>query len=157
MNGGNVGMVERGEQSGFTLEPRKPVGILGEISRQYLDRDIASEFLIVRAIDLSHTAFAERFLHIVMRESSAGLDHGFGFQFRTTVMGDVPTSLSASANVLMRNRSPSGETSYCCLPPATPAVVAIRVWNSGTAAPKSMESFEMNRIGTDIMRRSDAT
>ena len=43
VNGGNVRMIERGEQLGFALEPGNAIGVLGELFRQNLDRHIPAE------------------------------------------------------------------------------------------------------------------
>jgi hypothetical protein len=47
-----VRVVQRGEQAGFALETRHPVGV-GERGRQHLDGDVASERRIARAINLT--------------------------------------------------------------------------------------------------------
>ena len=53
-------MVERGQQARFAREAGAALGIGGEGGRQDLDRDVAPELAVARAIDLSHPAGAER-------------------------------------------------------------------------------------------------
>jgi tetratricopeptide (TPR) repeat protein len=50
---GDVGMVERGEDFGFALEPSQPLAIV------HLDRDLALQLRIARAIHLAHSPRAE--------------------------------------------------------------------------------------------------
>ena len=52
-------MIERGEHLRFALEPREPSGIARERLRQDLDRDLAIELGVARAVDLAHAAGAE--------------------------------------------------------------------------------------------------
>src|SRR4030095_11559038 len=54
----DVGMVERREQTRFALEPRAALRTAGECARQDLDRDVAPELGVPRAIDLAHSAGA---------------------------------------------------------------------------------------------------
>ena len=56
----DVRMVERREHPRFALEAREPLGIRREDVRQDLDRDVAPELRVARAIDLAHPARAER-------------------------------------------------------------------------------------------------
>ena len=55
----DVRMVERRERLRFALEAREPLRIGGERGRQDLDRDVAIELGIARAIDLAHAAGAD--------------------------------------------------------------------------------------------------
>ena len=54
----DVRMIERREQSCFAFEARQPIGIGRERRRQDLDRDVAPELRVVRAIHLAHPARA---------------------------------------------------------------------------------------------------
>jgi hypothetical protein len=47
-------MVQRGENLSFAFEAGEPVRIEGEHLWQNLERDVAIEFGVARAIDLSH-------------------------------------------------------------------------------------------------------
>jgi hypothetical protein len=55
-------MVQRRQCLRFAREPRQAVRIEREDLRQHLNRDIAIEFRIARAIHLPHSAFA-KFVH----------------------------------------------------------------------------------------------
>ena len=55
---GDVGMVQRGEHFGFALETRQPFGVVCESFRQDLDRDVALEVGVGRAVHLAHAAGA---------------------------------------------------------------------------------------------------
>src|SRR5262249_50637748 len=56
---GNVRMVERREQLGLPLKPRQALRVGGGLGRQDLDRDLALQPGVGRAIDLPHAAFAQ--------------------------------------------------------------------------------------------------
>ena len=56
----DVGMIERGQNLGFALEPREPLGIVREQIGQHLQRDVAAELRIPRAKHLAHPACADR-------------------------------------------------------------------------------------------------
>ena len=56
---GDVRMLELREQLRFALEPRQTLGIRHECRGQHLDRDVALELRIGRAIDLAHPARAQ--------------------------------------------------------------------------------------------------
>ena len=65
-------MVQRGEGLGFALKPREPLGVGGERLGQDLDRDVAIQLRVARAIDLAHAAGAERGQDLVRAEAGAG-------------------------------------------------------------------------------------
>ena len=52
-------MIERRERLGFALEPRKPIGVVGERLWQDLDRDVAIQLRVPRSKHLAHAAFAD--------------------------------------------------------------------------------------------------
>ena len=56
VDGGDVGMVERRQQACLALEARQAVRISRERGRDNLDRHVAAERGIARAIDLAHAA-----------------------------------------------------------------------------------------------------
>ena len=60
VNRADVGMIQRGEHARFALEPRAPLSIARERGWQNLDGDLAAEFGIARAIDLTHATGAEQ-------------------------------------------------------------------------------------------------
>ena len=72
VDGGDVRMVQRGEHPGFALKPREPLRVGGEGLGQDLDRDVAIELRVARAIDLAHAAGAERRQDLVRAEAGAG-------------------------------------------------------------------------------------
>ena len=53
----DVGMIERGQNFGFSLEARQSFRIARECCRQNLDRHLAIQFGVFRAIHLAHAAF----------------------------------------------------------------------------------------------------
>ena len=63
-------MIQRREHLGFALEPREPIGIAHEGLGQHLDRDIAIQPRIARAIHLAHTARAEQRQDFICAETS---------------------------------------------------------------------------------------
>jgi hypothetical protein len=56
----DVRMIQRREHLGFALKASQPVRIGGKQIRQKLQRDITPELRVARAIDLTHSARAER-------------------------------------------------------------------------------------------------
>ena len=56
---GDVRMVEGGEHLRLAREARHAHGVPGEVFRDQLDRDLATELAVGGAIHLSHGAFAE--------------------------------------------------------------------------------------------------
>ena len=56
----DVVVVEAGGRARFLLEPLVPVGIGRELGREHLDRHVAPEAGVPRAVDLPHPAGAER-------------------------------------------------------------------------------------------------
>src|SRR5579862_4239136 len=59
VNGADVGMVQRGCGSSFTLEAFAGLGILRQIFRKELQRHAAAEALILSFVDHAHSAAAE--------------------------------------------------------------------------------------------------
>ena len=68
----DVLMIERREDLGFAAEARDALRVSGEQGRQDLDRDLAFELRVLRAIDLAHAARAERGDDFVGTEACAG-------------------------------------------------------------------------------------
>jgi dienelactone hydrolase len=72
----DVRMIECGHQACFALEARQAVGILRNVFGQDLDRHLATQPGIARAVDLSHSAGTERGDDDVISESgSRGQGH----------------------------------------------------------------------------------
>ena len=57
---GNVRMIERRENLGFTLEPHQALRIGGHAGGQHLDRNVALQARIAGAIHLTHPTRADR-------------------------------------------------------------------------------------------------
>ena len=68
------GMAEAGEQFRLALEAGQTVGVVREGLGQRLDRDVAAESRVARAIDLTHAAGAERREDLVGAEAGTGRD-----------------------------------------------------------------------------------
>src|SRR5262249_43820421 len=70
----HVRMVERRERARLALEPPRALFVLGEGLGQDLDRDLAAELRVLRAVHLPHRARAERSEDRVVREGLAGCE-----------------------------------------------------------------------------------
>ena len=64
-------MIERGEDFGFALEPRQPLGITGQSRGQHLDRNGPLQMGIHRAIDFAHTAHPDLTGDLIRAEAGA--------------------------------------------------------------------------------------
>ena len=64
-------MVQRGEDSGFTLEPGEPFRVIGEEVREDFEGYDPAELRILRQIHLPHADLADVFKKFVMRERCA--------------------------------------------------------------------------------------
>ena len=60
VDGGDVGVVERGQDFGFALEAGHALGVVAEGGRQDLDGDVALEFGVAAAVDLTHASFTQQ-------------------------------------------------------------------------------------------------
>lgn len=69
VDGGNVGMVQRRQHSGFALEPQEPIRVVRNGDRQDLDGDIALKLGITRSMHFAHAAVAERRKNLVDTKS----------------------------------------------------------------------------------------
>ena len=68
----DVRVRERCDRPRLSLEARERVGIRCDSLGKHLDRDIAPELRIARAIDLSHSAHTEERKNLVGAEAGAG-------------------------------------------------------------------------------------
>src|SRR4029077_8564481 len=68
----DVRMVQRGEDSGFPFEAGEAVWVLCERLRQDFDGDVASEFIIPRAVDLAHPTHADQGGEFIRTDPGAG-------------------------------------------------------------------------------------
>ena len=62
-------MVERREHLRFTVKPRQAFGILGDRREKDLDRDVAIQLRVARAIHFTHAARTEAAEDFVRAES----------------------------------------------------------------------------------------
>ena len=65
-------MIQRRERLRFAREPREAIGIVREGVGQDLDRDVAIQLRVARAIHLAHAAVADRRGDFVDAETGAG-------------------------------------------------------------------------------------
>ena len=70
--GGDVRVVQRGEDFRLALETREPIGVTGERGRQDLDRDLALQRRVRRTIHFTHAADADAGDDFVDAETRAG-------------------------------------------------------------------------------------
>ena len=66
------GMIQRRERLRFALEAGEPLGVAGERVGQDLDRDVAIQLRVARAIDLAHAAGPKGGEDLVRAEANAG-------------------------------------------------------------------------------------
>ncbi len=71
VNGEDVGMRQRGDRAGFTLEARERIRLLRDVGRQDLHRDVAGELLVVRPVDFAHAARPKDGADLVRTQSCA--------------------------------------------------------------------------------------
>ena len=74
VDGGDVRMIERREKARFALESSKCVIVTGERFGKQLDRNLAPESRIRRAIDHAHSARAKRVENFIRTEARSGGD-----------------------------------------------------------------------------------
>ena len=75
VNRTDVGMIERGGGSGLPFESCNPDWILANRVWEHLDRNLASQFLVLRPVHLSHAPFSKSRKDFVVSERRARLDH----------------------------------------------------------------------------------
>ena len=71
VNGGDVRVVEAGEDLRLPREPGEAIGIIREGVGQDLQRDLAVELRVSGLPDLAHPALAEEGGHVVVPEAGA--------------------------------------------------------------------------------------
>ena len=72
VNRGDVGVIQRGEHFRFALKAREPIGVSRDGRRQSLDRNLALQLRVRRAVDLAHAAGADGGDHFIGTETRAG-------------------------------------------------------------------------------------
>jgi hypothetical protein len=105
-------MIERREHLRFTTETREAIGIVCHGGQEHLDRDVAIQLGVPRAVDLAHPAGAERGNDFIRAETLSGDKvHRYFFssvgQLRRTLMDGSVRRTTA----LTMNRWPSAVTS----------------------------------------------
>ena len=83
----DVGMGERRGRLRLALEPPKALGVLGELRRQHLDRDVAAEAGVARPVHLAHAARADRGDDLIGAEAITGLHRAHPFGLTTSRNG----------------------------------------------------------------------
>ena len=71
VDGGDVGMIQRGERFRFAVEPREALGIRGERFGQDFDRNLPPEIRVGGAVNLAHATRAKRTDDFKMSDSRA--------------------------------------------------------------------------------------
>src|SRR5438552_3841031 len=111
VNGADVRMVQGSEDLGFAAESCETLGVVCERLGENLQRDVAPELRVMRAIHLAHAARAKERDDFVSAESGPDSDrHYFGgtrcfsssLQFRTTSSSEA--TRSAPSRCTSRNR-----------------------------------------------------
>ena len=75
VNRTDVGMIESGGGAGLPFESRNPDRILAKRVWENLDRNLASQFLVLRPIHLSHATFSQGREDFIVSERRARLNH----------------------------------------------------------------------------------
>ena len=71
---GDIRMIQRRQRLRFTLESREPLGVVGEGVGQDLERDVALQPGVGRAIDLAHAPGTERGDDLIKADAGAGCE-----------------------------------------------------------------------------------
>ena len=80
----DVGVVQRGDSSGLTLEARAPVRVVADFTAQDFQRDIAAEARVGGAIDIAHSAGTQRRLNCIRTELGAYGGHAWPDSIRAS-------------------------------------------------------------------------
>ena len=107
---GDVGMVERREHVRLALEAGEPLRVPRDFRGQDLDRDVAVQVRVSRAIDLAHPAGAERRGDPVVGEALANHQSGAIFSTYNHPMRRSSTMRHRSALGASRMRGAYPET-----------------------------------------------
>jgi hypothetical protein len=67
----DVRMIQRGDVTGFMLEPIAARPVCRQLGRKHLQRDFTAQPRVARAIDLAHAASAERADDLVLPDACA--------------------------------------------------------------------------------------
>src|SRR4051812_28804778 len=83
----DVGMAQRGERTGLAVEPGQPGGVEAIIIREHLQRDIARQANVTRAVDLPHTARRKRANDLVGSESGTRCERHADYASERSTVG----------------------------------------------------------------------
>ena len=92
-------MGESGNRAGLPLEPDERNGVLGEMFGEDLDRDLATESEVPRAVDLAHAARPEWRENLVTAEERPGDEGHFDEAYTTALSGRRIALSFATASV----------------------------------------------------------
>ena len=79
VDGGDVRMVQRGQDLGLTLEAGQAVGVISKHVRQDLQRHVPVQLGVTGAIDLAHAARSDEGGHFVRAEAGTGAEGHIGY------------------------------------------------------------------------------
>ena len=111
----DVRMVQRREGLGFARETCEPFGVVREAIRQNLDRHVAIEVGVPRAIDLAHAAGADQRDDFIRAEASSGRQRHDVPGYCRSANAMYPRGVSADTLVVSPLGPPPGDeiTTYC--------------------------------------------
>jgi hypothetical protein len=133
----DVRMIERREHPGFALEPHEAIGVGSERLRQDLQRDLAVEPRIPRAIDLPHPACPERAEDLIRAEpSTSGEAH------------DVPSRVESTGVRIIRRGT--------LVPADDPSAPSHTILSAVGLAAHRRDGFCGVRPGSDSAQRTGA-
>ncbi len=89
-------MVQRGEDSGFTLEPGQAFRIIGEDVREDFEGHIPAELGVPGAVDFTHPSRADQGGHFIRAEAGAGAEGHVGYGNGGAIL--PPVGLSGTHN-----------------------------------------------------------
>ena len=116
-----------GEDLRFALEARLAIRIVRERIRQHLQRDVAIQPRVARAIDLAHTPFADRGSELVRTQASTRSKGQWSARNYTAQASGYETGCSSSSAI--PSADTSGELSAETPASASPAFrYVVSVW-----------------------------
>ena len=74
VDGSDIGVIQRGQDFRFSLQPAYGLAIRSKLLGKYFQRDISIQLGIGSTVDLTHTAFTDFLQDFVMADSCP--DHG---------------------------------------------------------------------------------
>ena len=107
VDGGDVGVIQRGQQLGLALEAGQAVRVVGEGCRQELDGDLAVEGGIDRLPHTAHPPLADFLAELVVQQCLTGFER----HLRGHVLPSLPASWTpgkAGIDLTARTETPRG-------------------------------------------------